>query len=87
MSATTVRECRQTTWPADVCEAAGIGANDQVEWRFEAGEIRGRKLEPAKAETVIEIGREDVEPNHMLPPGWKMTGEECAAAIRDERDS
>jgi bifunctional DNA-binding transcriptional regulator/antitoxin component of YhaV-PrlF toxin-antitoxin module len=84
MSATVVRDRRQTTLPAEVCEAAGIEVNDQVEWRFEAGEIRGRKLKP---ETVIEIGREDVEPNHMLPRGWKMTGEECAAAIRDERDS
>jgi hypothetical protein len=87
MSATIVRESRQTTLPADVCEAAGIRVNDQVDWRFEAGEIRGRKLESESAETVIEIGREDVEPNHMLPPGWKMTGAECAAAIRDERDS
>jgi bifunctional DNA-binding transcriptional regulator/antitoxin component of YhaV-PrlF toxin-antitoxin module len=87
MSATVVRGRRQTTLPAEVCEAAGIRINDQVEWRFEDGEIRGRKLKPEEPEPVIEIGREDVEPNNMLPRGWKMTGEECAAAIRDERDS
>ena len=44
MSATVVREKRQTTLPQDVCEAAGIQVNDQVDWRFEDGEIRGRKL-------------------------------------------
>jgi bifunctional DNA-binding transcriptional regulator/antitoxin component of YhaV-PrlF toxin-antitoxin module len=87
MNATVVRDRRQTTLPADVCEAAGIRVNDQVEWRFEAGEIRGRKLQPQVLAAVIEIGREDVEPNHLLPRGWKMSGEECAAAIRDERDS
>ncbi len=44
MSAPIVREKRQTTLPQDVCEAAGLKPNDQVNWRFEEGEIRGRKL-------------------------------------------
>ena len=48
MSATVVRTKRQTTLPEDVCLAAGIRARDQVEWRFEEGEIRGRKLVPAE---------------------------------------
>ena len=84
MSATVVRDDRQTTLPAEVCAAAGIQVNDQVEWRFEAGEIRVRKLQP---EAVIEIGLEDVEGDNLLPRGWKMTGEESTAAIRDERGS
>jgi bifunctional DNA-binding transcriptional regulator/antitoxin component of YhaV-PrlF toxin-antitoxin module len=44
MSATIVRAKRQTTLPEEVCEAAGIRIHDQVDWRFENGEIRGRKL-------------------------------------------
>jgi hypothetical protein len=32
------------TLPESICEAAGLKPNDQVEWRVEAGEIRGRKL-------------------------------------------
>ena len=46
MSATFVREKRQTTLPSDVCEPAGIEPGDQIDWRFEAGEIRGRKMVP-----------------------------------------
>ena len=46
MSATAIREERQTTLPADVSEAAGLKPGDQVDWRFEEGEIRGRKIAP-----------------------------------------
>jgi bifunctional DNA-binding transcriptional regulator/antitoxin component of YhaV-PrlF toxin-antitoxin module len=48
MSATVVRAKRQTTLPEDVCQAAGIRIRDQVDWRFEEGEIRGRKLVPVR---------------------------------------
>jgi bifunctional DNA-binding transcriptional regulator/antitoxin component of YhaV-PrlF toxin-antitoxin module len=48
MSATIVRAKRQTTLPEDVCRAAGIKVRDQVDWRFEKGEIRGRKLAPVR---------------------------------------
>ena len=44
MSATAVREKRQTTLPVEVCDPAGIEPGDQIDWRFEDGEIRGRKL-------------------------------------------
>lgn len=48
MSATIVRDRRQITLPAEVCEPAQIDVGDQVDWRFEGGEIRGRKLQPAE---------------------------------------
>lgn len=48
MSATLVRAKRQTTLPEEVCLAAGIHVHDQVDWRFENGEIRGRKLVPIR---------------------------------------
>jgi hypothetical protein len=51
MSATVVRAKRQTTLPEDVCRAAGIRVHDQVDWRFEEGEIRGRKLVPSRGTT------------------------------------
>ena len=38
-----LRERRQITLPAGVCQAAGVRLNDHVEWRFEGGEIRGVK--------------------------------------------
>ncbi len=51
MSATVVRAKRQTTLPEDVCQAAGIKIRDQVDWRFEEGEIRGRKLVAVREKT------------------------------------
>lgn len=44
MSATVVRPRRQITLPNEVCRAAGIRTHDEIDWRFENGEIRGRKL-------------------------------------------
>jgi hypothetical protein len=47
MSATIVREKRHVAIPAEVFGRAGLRVNDLVDWRFEDGEIRGRRL-PAK---------------------------------------
>ena len=55
MNATVVDDKRRTTLPQSVFEAAGLQANDQIEWRVEQGEIRGRK-----------VGAESAEP---FPPG------------------
>ena len=44
------------TLPESVCEAVGLKPNDQVEWRVEAGEIRGRRLVAQK-------------PKESFPPG------------------
>jgi hypothetical protein len=84
MSATVVREKRQTTLPADVVEAAGIRVNDQVDWRFEDGEIRGRKLVPDEVE-VLDV--EDVDPKTFLPKdGGGFTRESILAAVRADRE-
>ena len=56
MSATTIREKRETTLPAEVCEAAGLSPGDQVDWRIEDGEIRGRKLVPQKSKETFPRG-------------------------------
>ena len=44
MNATVMNKKRRMTLPESVCEAVGLKPNDQVEWRVEAGEIRGRRL-------------------------------------------
>jgi bifunctional DNA-binding transcriptional regulator/antitoxin component of YhaV-PrlF toxin-antitoxin module len=49
MSTTVVSKKRRVTLPMDICEAAGLRVNDEVEWRFEGGEIRGHKLAPPDA--------------------------------------
>jgi bifunctional DNA-binding transcriptional regulator/antitoxin component of YhaV-PrlF toxin-antitoxin module len=83
MSATAIREKRQTTLPADVSEAAGLEPGDQVEWRFEEGEIRGRKLAPKAAE---ELGVEDLDPKTLLPRKGKIVAESLIASIRADRN-
>jgi bifunctional DNA-binding transcriptional regulator/antitoxin component of YhaV-PrlF toxin-antitoxin module len=44
MSATVIDKKRRMTLPESICEALGLQPNDRVQWRVEAGEIRGRKL-------------------------------------------
>ena len=44
MNATVVDDKRRTTLPQSVLDAAGLRPNDQIEWRVEQGEIRGRKV-------------------------------------------
>jgi hypothetical protein len=83
VSATLVRNKNQTTIPADVLAAAGIRPRDQVEWRYEAGEIRGVKLVPAKEDggaltLVKKNGR------HFL--SRKLTREDILARIRRDRE-
>lgn len=81
MSATIVREKRQTTLPQDVAEAAGIEPGDQVDWTFEAGEIRGRKLVPAKSGPLKLIKKKG-----FLMLAGKLDREEILAAIRADRE-
>lgn len=83
MSATAIWDKRQTTLPQDVAEAAGLRPGDQVDWRFEGGEIRGRKLE--RAEPIV-LGLKDVATGAILPQGWKIDPADIADAVREDRD-
>lgn len=83
MSATAIREKRQITIPEDVSEAAGLRPGDQVEWRFEAGEIRGRKLVPEATE-VLEL--DDLDPKTLLPRGGKIEVNSLLKSLRSGRD-
>lgn len=44
MSDTFLREKNQITLPSDIVQAAGLSPSDRIDWRFEHGEIVGRKL-------------------------------------------
>jgi bifunctional DNA-binding transcriptional regulator/antitoxin component of YhaV-PrlF toxin-antitoxin module len=56
MSATVIDKKRRMTLPEEICEAIGLKPQDRVEWRVEAGEIRGRKLVPRKAKEAFPRG-------------------------------
>jgi len=49
------KKCRMTI-PESVCEAIRLKPNDPVEWRTEAGEIRGRRLVAQKPEEPFPPG-------------------------------
>lgn len=83
MSATMIREKRQTTLPIEVCEAAGLEPGDQIEWSFEGGAIRGEKLVPEPTE---EIDIDDVDPKTLLPREGRIALESIAKAVRADRD-
>src|SRR6266568_4991285 len=87
MSAAAIREKRQTTLPADVSEAAGLEPGDQVDWRFEDGEIRGRKLvhQPELKRIVRKLVQKDGE-LVMDTTGLTIDEDDIATAVREERD-
>ena len=84
MSATMVREKRQTTLPADVCEAAGLEPGDQIDWAFRDGVIRGKKLAREDVE-VLDI--EDVDPKTLAPREGPISSESITKAVRADRES
>jgi bifunctional DNA-binding transcriptional regulator/antitoxin component of YhaV-PrlF toxin-antitoxin module len=87
MSATAIRDKRQTTLPEDVAEAAGLESGDQIDWRFEDGEIRGRKLvhPPAPKRIVRKLITREGE-LVMDTSGLTIDEEDIATAVREERD-
>ena len=88
MSATAIREKRQTTLPADVSEAAGLEPGDQVDWRFEDGEIRGRKLQPQKVRTVrARLVKRGGKLTFELPAGMTIEPDAIGQAVAEEQQS
>ena len=86
MSATAVREQGQATLPADVLQAAGLKAGDRVDWRFEEGEIRGRKVASAAEPRIV--GRLVRKDGALVcdTDGLQIDGDDLARAVREERD-
>ena len=85
MSATVVREKGQTTLPVEVSEAAGIKPGDQIDWRFEEGEIRGRKLAMNPRKIVGKLVQKG-DALVLEAEGFSIDPEAIAAAVREERD-
>jgi len=77
-----MRENWQFTLPQAVVQAAGIKVDDQVDWRFEAGEIHGKKL---GSETAGILDLEDLDPKTLAPKEGKPTRESIVKAIRADR--
>lgn len=80
-----MREKGQTTLPADVSEAAGIRPGDQIDWRFEEGEIRGRKLSMGPRRIVGKLVQKG-DALVLEAEGLRIDPEGIAAAVREERD-
>jgi len=87
MSATAIGEKRQTTLPEDVSDAAGLEPGDQVDWRFEDGEIRGRKLAPIETRTIT--AKLVVRDGHLVADttGLTIDPDDIAKAVREEREA
>jgi bifunctional DNA-binding transcriptional regulator/antitoxin component of YhaV-PrlF toxin-antitoxin module len=86
MSATVVREKRQTTLPVEVCEPAGISPGDQIDWTFESGRICGRKLMPVKERRITaKLVRRGGKLVFEVPGGAERFAEAIPAAIDAER--
>ncbi|HXR07078.1 MAG TPA: AbrB/MazE/SpoVT family DNA-binding domain-containing protein [Candidatus Acidoferrum sp.] len=83
MSATMIREERQTTLPVEVCEGVGLSPGDQVDWRIGDGEIRGRKIEPESCQ-VLDF--DDLDPKTLAPKIGVATEESIVRSIREDRE-
>ena len=79
-----MREKRQVTLSEEVIQAAGIKADEQVDWHFEDGEICGKKLVP---ETVKILDLEDLDPKTLAPKEGKPTRESIIKAVRADREA
>jgi hypothetical protein len=84
-----MREKRQITLPAEVCQAAGLQVNDMVDWRFENGEIHGRKLIPATEprRIVAKLVRKGKHLVFELPKGVRIDPDAIGKAVQEERES
>ncbi len=88
MSASALGEKGRITIPQDVREATGLRLNDQVDWRFEAGEIRGRRLvRPEPKQVRGKLVRKGNAWVFELPKGYAIERDGIERAVREERDS
>jgi hypothetical protein len=87
MSTTAVGETRETTLPAEVFEAAKLKPGDKIEWRFELGEIRGRRLPNESA--PLHMGRLVERGGALVVEtlGFTIDPDEIANTVREERQS
>jgi len=86
MSATAIQDKQQTTIPTDVSEAAGLRPGDHVEWRFEDGEIRGRKLERRPERRIVGKLVQKGDALVLEAEGVEIEPQAIADAVREERD-
>ncbi len=86
MSTTAIRDKQPAALPADVVAAAGLKPGDQVDWRFENGEIRGRKLPASEPRRIVArlVRRGGGLVCDMT--GLTLDPDAIASAIREERD-
>jgi len=87
VNATAIGEKRQTTIPQEVCEAAGLRPGDQVDWRFEDGEIRGRKVVPQPERRIVVNLVHKGGALVADTSGLTIAPEAIAQAVREERES
>jgi len=87
MSTSAIHDRRQIMLPDDVLAAAGLKPGDQVDWRFEDGEIRGRK-QPSAAEPRRIVGRLVRRGGALVCDTAELTidPDDIARTIREERD-
>jgi AbrB family looped-hinge helix DNA binding protein len=88
MIATAIREKGQVTLPQEIREAAALETGDQVEWKVQDGEIRGRKLVARSTRKRI-FGKLAKRGNALVVDlkGLKVDPESIVKAIREDRES
>jgi hypothetical protein len=72
--------------PTDICLAAGIQVSDTVEWRFEQGEIRGRKKQ---ADDVVEkrlVRPEPFKDLLVLPQDIEVDWDRVTQEMKEDRE-
>jgi hypothetical protein len=86
MTTTIIRDPQRTTLPADVSQAAGLKPGDQVDWRFEDGEIRGRKRPASQPRRIVARLVRRGAALVCDTTGLTIEADAIAAAVREERD-
>lgn len=83
-----MREKGQITLPQEIREAAALEIGDQVEWKVQEGEIRGRKLvvQPDRKRVYGKLVKRGDGLMLEIPQGFKLVPGAVEKAVRDERD-